>query len=621
MLAAVLAACASDPTLHVEVKNPSGLSIAKTVVSIYESSTLSCQAIEYGDVSDAELSGALVASETLVAMGPTQGSLDNLSRTDPKFVVARAYTAGGELAAAGCAEKDEVVGADSVTVQTEPAALVSIVPSTEDSGLAVSVADVTGKPIANRQVWWRVDAAVGAHPAMTTGVTNEIDGAMQDTAWQADGPLCTDGSGTQTVHPIPPDIVGGYEIRVRVAWPAEPIPGFSAVTHTQIGLTTFDAPAGIDRVCALGRDATGPHEICLQHPSLTDPSIVAEDYAIAGDGTVTASQLPASFQVPPIALYAAPDGSNTGVYAAFSRGAPMEVFPATRTLPCTGCSALTAKFDDVLVAPACGGSAAALLLHDASVNKILVMSVAGGALVDLPGEQQFKNMANIADLLLNSAGCATWLDPSTGVPTVEQVVVIDLAKKLGIPAATAAVFACGSSACGAPLPLPGAEVGFTGGTTPEIVVPSIDASGVVLTTDLLGTTGTLLETSRQPAASLPQTIVSGNFDKDTTPDLALDVDTARVGALLGVDYAHLVDDQPLAALSPALHDTNGDPIAVTNLTPTDLNGDGVDDLVLVGHTVVGPGSANVSTAGFGIIRLGIPETYGSLTVDKSNCAP
>src|SRR5688500_9803100 len=102
-----LSACGEDPSLRVKV-DVEGPPMHRFVVSVYESPSITCEQIEYAVLDEAQLD-ALLVDEITITGGATEGSLDNLSRTDHKLIVARGYSETGELLEGGCAPHDLVV--------------------------------------------------------------------------------------------------------------------------------------------------------------------------------------------------------------------------------------------------------------------------------------------------------------------------------------------------------------------------------------------------------------------------------------------------------------------------------------------------------------------------------
>ncbi|HSN28314.1 MAG TPA: hypothetical protein VLT45_18640, partial [Kofleriaceae bacterium] len=296
-----VAACSSDPTLHVTVTHPAGSQVVKTVVSVYEGA-FGCVDVEFGDLTHDQLQASLVAEETLADGAAPVGNLDGISRTDPKIVVARGYGSDGRLRTEGCAEKAVVTGADELAVTTVMTATASVAladPSRQDLfGLAVAATDADGKELDARPVSWRVYAPIGAMPAATTVTT------AADSSWTPNAPTCT-ANGIALVHPVPPSTVGGYAIQARVAWAAEAVPLYSAVV-ADLSIAQLTPPAGVTRACAIGRTAGTPKLVCLTGTGATI-------YRVAATGALTAGT-----SVPlanPIGVYAVPSGSDTAVWA------------------------------------------------------------------------------------------------------------------------------------------------------------------------------------------------------------------------------------------------------------------------------------------------------------------
>ena len=113
----LLAACSTDPTLDVTVVHPVGLSVASTTVTVYESATLHCEDIEFARLDAAGLVALATSEADLDAIGGV-GSLSGISRTGNKVIVARGFDTNSVLVSAGCVEKGEVKGDDSVSVTT-----------------------------------------------------------------------------------------------------------------------------------------------------------------------------------------------------------------------------------------------------------------------------------------------------------------------------------------------------------------------------------------------------------------------------------------------------------------------------------------------------------------------
>ncbi|MEO8551140.1 MAG: hypothetical protein ABI678_14245, partial [Kofleriaceae bacterium] len=148
----------------------------------------------------------------------------------------------------------------------------------------------------------------------------------------------------------------------------------------------------------------------------------------------------------------------------------------------------------------------------------------------------------------------------------------------------------------------GAATGFTGGTEPRAVFTSIDASGVVLVQVVFSANGNSIERSRMAAASLPDRMVAAQVDTDTGTDLFWDIANRLTGTSFEIGYARKVGDVNLEALSRPIDIDVGDLIAA------DLDGDGLDDIVIV------------TTSGVSIVPMGADLPASSPNADAT-CMP
>jgi hypothetical protein len=585
LLIVTVAACADDPTLHVSVVHPAGSQVAKTVVSVYEGA-FGCVQVEFGDLTTDQLAASLVAEDTI-----PYGNLDGISRTDPKIVVARGYGADGTLITEGCAEKGVVSGADQLEVDTVATATASVAladPTHADLfGLAVSATDPDGKELDGRAVSWRVYAPVGAMPAATTGVD-----VAPDSSWQPMSPTCT-SAGRAVIHPVPPSTVGGYAVQARIAWAAAPVPLYSTIV-ADLSATQLTPPASGTKLCAIA-----PHTlVCLTGTGATQ-------YMVAGDGTLTPG--PSVALTNPVGLYTLDNGD---IWAISTAGAPTRVYPSTTTGACTSCTGVS--IDDVALMPACGSSPAKLLLHNTGTGKQLQwMDPTGGPMSDFPVHVASGEL--LAKQAISAAGCASELDPTAGTYTTQQVAAIDFDRPAtGVPLATRAHFACTSASCRTiDLPIAGTAVGFAGGTQPYVIATAVDATGVVLTS-LLMSNNHWVELSRQPSASLPHKIVTGQLDDDGGVDKVWDMKT-KLGGLVEIAYSRMIGDTPLEGLSLALEQQEPPRIALDVLVG-DVTGDGKDDIVVVAQATDG------SSTGVAVAPSHAAAPVGMLLTDAP-CAP
>jgi len=319
-----------------------------------------------------------------------------------------------------------------------------------------------------------------------------------------------------------------------------------------------------------------------------DNANVAHDLAIAVDATgkAIATEMGTQSALPPlagvqnaIAVIAEPGaGTDREVYAVTDRGVLVPLFNATpvtdQTLVCPACN-------DAIVVPPCGATPGKVLLAGAS-NRVRQLDLHGGNL-------QTFDVLGVTAVRLDNAGCVTQLQ-AAGAPSLVQLASLHAGTLLAgtfVPAATLLATCAGTSACrllDQPL-VRGAGVGFTADLEPRIVVANIDATGVVLTQLVIapvggsaGTIGTTIERSRVAAASIPDRLVAAQVDTDTGTDLFWDIATRSSGTSFQIAYARKVGAVDLEALSTAQD------VDVTDLVTGDLDGNGLDDIVVLSAT-------------------------------------
>jgi hypothetical protein len=599
-IAVAIAACSSDPTLHVTVVHTTDVKVSSTTISVYDSKMFTCQDIEYGNVDASALDAALVAEETIDSTGST-GSLSNLPRTDDKVIVARGYNDALQLVAAGCADKGVVSGSDKVEVDTVATAVVSLSladpTGTDLYGIATTLTDVDGKAIDNRQVWWRVYGPGGFAPASATSLT-----VVESNYWEPTQPTCSDKKGSVTIHPVPPALLGGFSIKVRAAWAVDPPQQFTSFTKLPDLSQPATLGASSGSVLEIAVPTTvGAHQ-CARRVSSAGPSLVCIDGNATKATDITVSYDDASGAIlltkgasasltssTPIGVYGVDAGGMRDAFVANADCTTQNPFgTGSRTTPtCTG-AGLGAGADEIMYVPACGTSPALLLFHipraaAGTFGTVLAFDPNSPTSPAATLTLDYRN--NETDVALNSAGCVTELDPTGGMPVLRQVIVLDygtpiVAGMTSTVAASATRAHYGCPACTAlGLPVAAGATGFLASSTESrMIIPIADATGVELAQVVLigGGMGPdrFVERAKYAAASVPDQIISGTFDRDTEPDLLWNFSTKR-GTLFEVSYARLVDDQRLTALSGAVG------LPVNDLIVGDVTGDHNDDVAVV----------------------------------------
>jgi hypothetical protein len=611
----MLAACADDPQLHVTVTHPTDVDVASTTVTDYESPTLSCDDVEFARLGAAELDAVAVASVTIDATPNTGGALSGISRSDPKVIVARGFDTSGGLVSAGCAEQGVIEGQTNLAIMTAEAATASVglpqAGAADQTQVIVNATDPGGKLIDGRAVSWTVYGPAGSAPALAQNATTIGDGV-----WQATAPICT-ASGSARVHPVPPGIVGGYAMQMRVAWATELPPMFTGLVTGGLSTTAFTPPTGSRRYCAARVSGATRRLDCLDG---SGANVIAREFQVmVSAGQVTLVPMQTQALLPDtIAIVSVPSGTDLDVYAITQHGHVLAVFPrpgqpVDDTDPVCPVATCPTPVDDALVVPACDTAPARLMLHVNTVapdQQIQEMPATGGT------RDVFPVMLGLAEttVQLDSGGCVTELK---GAP--RQVTSLQQGTKVAgtfVPLSTLLYYDCTTGSCSTTPMLTGAGIGFTTGSEPRLVASSVDATGVVLVQLVFaGGAGQrqLVQRTRIPALSAPDKIVVGQFDGDGQVDLVWDV-TNRHGTstTLEIAYARLVGSQPLEAISSL------EPFVIDDILSVDLAGDngspdGLDDLVL---TATLPSGAH----GIAVIASGVHAPAISLPVDTT-CAP
>ncbi len=547
-LAAGAAACGTDPTLAIEVHHATGSQIARTTVSVYASPTLTCDDVQFGDVDDATLAGLAVAEETLVGGNVTAGSLAGLPRVAHKVIAARGFGADGKLADGGCVEADEITADTTLAIDAQAAVLASISAGSDAYAILVTVANLDGSAVAGRAVSWRVIGPDGTMPADPSKAT-VLERA--DATWDRPTATCTGPTGTAVIHPVPPDLSGGYAARVRVAWAQESPAPLSALTKLTPGQRALTPVAGMAHPCAIGHSAAGSPASVVACANASGTVDVFSVGSTAGAVTYTTVASPAL--AAPVGIFAVPGATagDTDVIAIDAGNTP--AIPGTgRLVKITGGSTVAAcpecnSFVDAMYVPPCG-TAKALLLGRTKDNVIRALSPLGGAATKFGAPDAPLTQA----IAFVTAGCVTRFD-TTGVPTQVQLAVFDYVAKLsGRVVATSATIDCAGPVCiSTALKVPGAGVAFTGGVAPALVVSSVDATGVILSTVDIVSTGSqnvFLELSRIASAAVPHRIATGQLDADGQLDLVWD-NVTKADPFVQIAYARAGFSGNLSALT------------------------------------------------------------------------
>ncbi|MDQ3335606.1 MAG: hypothetical protein M4D80_10605 [Myxococcota bacterium] len=597
-LLVVMVGCGDDLSLQVDVEHPANADIERTVVSIYESpmDEVRCPDIEFQDVPDGVLAGLEVARFEQDSQGTT-GSLDGISRTGIKLVVARGFRVNGMYFTAGCTEHGTIGGSDKVVVKTQVVAAVSlggVESEGNDAGtIPITITTPLGAALPKRPISWRVYGYAGATP-MSSPVALEVG----TDEWQPTASTCTGQDGTIRLRPVPPAQIGGFAARVRVSWGQEAPRQFSSFTRAEpvrrdLGALATAQPTG--RLCTPRTSGTTKRIVCIEDsdPGAAVTPIARDLSATVANGVVTLAVAGSQGFAPTesiASVYTVQAGANRDAYAITTLGRVIGLFsPSRPPNAAQGSFAGDGTVEEVMVIPSCQAQDPARLIvrTRGATQKLWVMDPLGGPHI------LFGNGFDTAlgdQLRLNTAGCVTELQ-TDNAPSRRQVLILDqqIATLLG----TVAYYDCSapSGKCATRLPGVFGGVGFKrGGDGDEdrLVASSFDTTGTIIS-ELIFLDAKVVERARISAASVPDRIVSGNLDGDDQTDLAWSF-AAIAGSQTNfqVAYAREVDGEPLTAL------TGPKSVTVDDLFAAEVTGDAFDDIVIVSRSRDGTAPSGVS---------------------------
>jgi len=588
-----LSACGDDLSLVVDVEHR--IPVERTVISVYESDSLDCTKIELGDVDATALAAALVAEEIHDAGGVT-GSLDGVSRTERKYIVARGFDGGGTPLTAGCATKDEVTGKDHVAVYADEALTVSAIlepPTAADPTYRFAViasAPDGGPPAVKRQISWEVYGPDGTQPIrgdLADLVPPEPNQPPQSD-WMPRQPACTNANGITRIHPVPPHHIGGFATRIRASWAANALPLQSSLSRVDPSAVANLHPASsVTRPCAV-KVSGGEHRlVCLDTQGATNVARELEISASAGRGMAMQTNV-VTLTGAPIAVISVPSGANRDVYFVAGDGSLVPLFAggAPTLTACLGCTV-----SDAVYAPACADDPEAKVYLQTGPTQLRTFALAtkdrAAVLGFAPTGDSIVGTLDSIDL--DQAGCVTQVVPRLGnkqrqAVTFSATSTVDLG---GMPVSIPSVhgfYSCGALNC-SKLDFPAGEAGTSfvsvDATDNRIIGASGDASGVVVSSWVVipdpagGGVHRLIERDRVPAASIPNRIVAGKLDDDAGYDMVWDFGTKR-GNTLELAYSRMAGGQRLEAVS------GSSLLSVSDLQIDDISNDGFPDLILIG---------------------------------------
>jgi len=562
------ASACSDPTIDVTIDIPDAYRsmVSSITLADYERDGLTCDAIAFGDESAAALDGALT-TQVEVAPGASAG-LTGISRVDHKVLVARGRDAGGELVVAGCRELDALDGSVTVDLPTIAAALVTIDPRRPDAPLdladpiTVHALDPLGMPLEHRDVVWRVFGPKGAPGGVPGAASCPMPGVDGCTSTQA---------GDANVAASPPSAPGPALVEVHVEWArAQPAPvaafelpladGFSLRTLTK----NVDTPS-----CTIYRAANGPRVACIaiavggskeiQHFEWNGSAMqeLATSPSVPGAVALIAASLGATDRV--IAI------TDTGDFVDGTTGATL----GHVTLPAAAVAAQ--------LVPACGKSP--FVVIGLANGKVVTTDTAGATIVNFVT----SSPTDTRQFSLAAAGCVSDLvKPAT---LYRGVVLLESKNMTSVPYAQIDGPTMKLEPKWAGL---GDGVGFldVGGGEFRLATGRLDLSGVVIDESRIDPTredtAQLASMAQHDSITVPAAIASGDLDGDGQSDRAwlLVGGGLRPPGRVQIELAATAHGVPIAGVSPEIG------TQPTGLLVADLDGDGIDDVIVYGGDTV-----------------------------------
>ena len=563
-----LAAC-SDPTLSVTVDVPAGYraDIASVSLADYESDSLDCAPIAFGDVPAEQLAGAL-ATQVEAAPG-SSAALTGVSRLDRKVLVARGLDQGGAEVVAGCATLGPIDGDTSVTIETEPVAIATIEQGALDKPLdaqtvTVRVTDALGTAIPARAVAWRVFGPQGAPGGVPGDPSCPLAGV--------DGCTATAPGGNVAVAAAQPAAPGPALTQVRVEWAADQPPLVASFLPPASAAYCLKSVAAAPPACTAYRAAAGNQIACLARRLVG--TIEVRHFRWDGAGIAqlaTAPAIPDAFW-----LYTAPGPITDQPVAITTAG---DFVDAT-----TGVLIRTADFGGkaplaAALVPGCGGANPLVVveLKAATAGALADFAVftTGGAPVSsfLPGSGAGR------DLELLGAGCIS----DVAAPATQYPMVVFSETRTDGSVVTTAWVGCPQPGGCQPVWNAAGSIGFVTRPGGEARVASgqIGISGAVVTEWVIdpsaGPDKQLVSPIMHDAISVPQAIASGDLDGDGAPDrlwLFESINPLRSSSRVQVELAADAAGTPITGVSPELRP------GASGVIVTQLDDDPADDLVL-----------------------------------------
>ena len=560
----LVAACSADPSLAVSVHHPAGYTVAQTLVTVYFGGDVTCNEIEFGDRSDAEL--AAIAVQEIDA---TAGGQIEVSRLGGKSIVARGYDAKHRFVTAGCKDLGEITAGTRVEIDTQPTATVAIDPGQPDRPFAertilVNMTDPNGK-LLDGTVSWQLTGPAGSAPQTASAGVPTRNGNIK-------------------IQVSDVGVPGPEGLRIRAPWATAPLPlvtAFDLSHQTTIVIGTGGASSLGDRPSCDVRGHAGksPTLVCLtpsnasQHRNAVEIAWQVDHY------TTTPIAIPAGM-ANQFALFVDHDGSaDEPVYVlsatATGAGSWYKLGTASGTT-----MTFAGALQNVVYVPKCAQNSTTALV-----------GVQTGAALDVANQVQFYTPTGgmvglpASDGEVFAGGCIDDVDNKEHQAVVVSDINSDASLELVAPGAATATPITGPRFTGSGF----VTVESQGMIEKRFAGTRLQASGTVVFEAVLAPEGgsfMLLERTEIDAAAPPEKIIGGKLDRDGDTDLMWDMGIGARRRVFQVSLAEQIGGVPLTAMTSGPGGIATTAANAADFTASDLNGLHSDEMILFTITSV-----------------------------------
>ncbi len=548
----LVAACSRDPSLAVTVHHPAGYAVTQTRVNVYVGNDVTCDVIEFGDLTEAELAAVSVSEAT-------DGNEVEVSRLGEKSIVARGYDAQGRFVTAGCKDVGEIAGATTVAIDTQPTASVAIDPGQPDRPfgereILVNMTDPKGK-VLDGTVSWQLTGPGGTVPQLASAGVPTKNGNLRFQVADIGQP-------------------GPEGLRIRAPLATAPLPlvtafDLSHATTVQLG---GGAAASHPSCDVRGHAGKPPTLVCLTQADVLNShrDLVEIGWQGGQFAAMPAITLPGNNQ---FALFVDHDGSaDEPVYVLSANAA------GTGSWYKLGASSTAETFasalQNVVYIPKCADNSSQALVAVQTgtaidvANQVRIFTVAGA-----PGP------SGPSDGEVFSGGCIHDVDKKEH----QGVVLAGAGGDAGLELITP-----GSQTL---TPIMSAKFTGSGFVTIEsqgviekrFAGTRLQATGTVVFESVLALQGSsymLVERTEVEAAAPPEKIIAGKLDLDSDTDLMWDMGIGARRRVFQVSLAEQVGGVPLTAMTSGPGGVSATTANPTDFVVGDLNGKGSDEMIL-----------------------------------------